>query len=213
MKIFDITLPIQNGMMVWPDDPEVDVHRLQRIEDGDEVNLTAINMCAHTGTHVDAPYHFIADGKKVHEIPLDVLNGSVQVVQVPSDIDVITAAVINSLRIEPVVDRVLFKTTNSEHWMEGTAEFNKNYVGLSADAAEELIHRKIKLVGIDALSIAAYDQIRAPHEILLSNEVVVVEGLNLAEVTPGKYELHCLPIKLVGSDGAPARVILIQEYQ
>lgn len=212
MKIFDISLPITNGMMVWPDDPPVDVQRAEKIEDGDDVNLTVFNMSAHTGTHVDAPFHFLADGKKVHELSLDILNGSVQVVQVPSNVTVITSDILNTLRIEPVVERVLFKTLNSETWARGDKEFSRNYVGLSADAADELVQRKIKLVGIDALSIASFDQIREPHEILLGNEVIIVEGLNLAHVSPGKYTLHCLPLNLVGADGSPARTILIQEF-
>ena len=211
MKIFDVSLPIVNGMMVWPDDPQVDVHRVEKIEEGDTVNLTTLSLCAHTGTHVDAPFHFLADGKKVHELSLDAMNGSVQVVQVPSDVEVIDARVLNMLRIEPVVERVLFKTVNSDAWVRGDKVFSRKYVALSADAAEELVQRKTRLVGIDALSIAEYEQIREPHEILLRSEVVVIEGLNLAAVTPGKYQLHCLPLNLVGADGAPARVILTQD--
>jgi len=210
MKLFDISLKIQPGMVVWPGDPQVVIEQTEKIRSGGEVNLTQFAMCAHTGTHIDAPYHFIDDGKKVDELNLEDLCGPVQVIHVPSNIVEIDAGVIKSAGIEPLTERVIFKTSNSELWRSLPGEFTKEYVGITADAAVLLVEMNLKLVGIDYLSVAAGEHIRSTHETLLGAGVILLEGLDLSSVSAGRYTLFCLPLNLAGADGSPARTVLVE---
>jgi arylformamidase len=184
------------------------MERFDKIEAGDNTNTTRFEMSAHTGTHVDAPYHFINHGKGVDQLSLKVLTGRVYVLHLPN-IDVVTAADLEKADIPPRTRRLLIRTRNSEYWAKGVREFQTDFVGLTADAADYLVKRGVKLVGVDYLSVAPYKQSRPTHEILLRANVIIVEGLNLAEVAQGRYMLYCLPLKLKGADGAPARAILI----
>lgn len=211
MKHFDVTLTIQVGMPVWPGDDEVVLLRRAKIEDGAHANVSFFSMSAHTGTHVDAPYHFIADGSGVDRLPLDVLMGPVQVVELSKSINTITADVVRSLPIEPATTRVLFKTRNSEYWNVAAEEFQTTFVGIDLGGAIELVKLGIRLVGIDYLSIAPYKNSKPTHDVLLEAKMVVIEGLDLRNIIPGVYQMACLPLKLAGADGAPARVILTQE--
>jgi arylformamidase len=210
MKIIDISLTITPGMPVWPGDDKVTLERRSKIEDGANANVSFFAASAHTGTHVDAPYHFLPEGKTVENLPLDALIGPVQVVQVPRNELVINDKLIENLKIEPVVERVLFKTTNSELWGHPEDPFNTHFIGIDESGARWLVDRKIKLVGIDYLSISPYKKSRPTHEVLLGAGLVIVEGLNLSDVSVGKYMLYCLPLKLKGADGAPARAVLIE---
>jgi arylformamidase len=210
MRVIDISLTVCPEMPVWPGDEKVDLHRTSKIEDGESANVTHISASAHTGTHVDAPYHFLPDGNTVENLSLDALVGPVQVVQLTSNIEVISGEVLENLKIEPVVERVLFKTHNSEIWKKPERPFSKHFVGIDESGARYLVEHKIKLVGIDYLSIAPFKNTRAPHEILLAAGIVILEGVNLLEVHAGKYTLCCLPLKLKGADGAPARVVLLE---
>jgi arylformamidase len=208
MRIIDISLGITSGMAVWPGQDGVTLERRQKIEEGANSNVTYFGSSAHTGTHVDAPFHFLPDGKTIDEIPLDVLVGPVQVVQISSNVLVISEEVINNLKLEPVVERVLFKTSNSEFWQRPDEPFHQHYIAVDESGANALVERGIKLVGID--SISPFKKSRPTHNVLLGKEVVILEGLNLSDVSMGKYMLYCLPLKLQGADGAPARVILIE---
>ena len=210
MRVIDISVTITPGMPVWPGDDTVELHRRTKIEEGAHANVSFFAASAHTGTHVDAPFHFLSDGNTVENLPLDALVGPVQVVQITSTTEVITAAVLEQLKLEPVVERILFKTKNSELWKNLDAPFNTTFVGIDESGAKYLVDHKIKLVGIDYLSIAPYKNSRPTHEVLLGAGVVVVEGLNLVDVRAGKYTLCCLPLKLKGADGAPARAVLIE---
>jgi arylformamidase len=210
MKIIDISLEITPGMPVWPGQEPVVLERHQKIEDGANANVSFFAASTHTGTHVDAPYHFLPDGTTVDQLPLDVLVGAAQVVQIPSNALVINEEVIDSLKLEPVVDRVLFKTTNSDFWRRPEDPFNKHYIGVDESGAEALVKRGVKLVGIDYLSVSPFKKSRPTHEVLLGAGVVILEGLNLTNVSVGKYMLYCLPLKLKGVDGAPARAILVE---
>jgi arylformamidase len=208
MRIYDISLPVSPGMPVWPGDPEVVFNRLAKIEEGADANLTHIQMSAHTGTHVDAPYHFLGgDADKVEQLSLKLLTGRAYVLHLP-DVDLITAADLEKADIPPHTRRLLFKTRNSHYWAEHPAVFHKEFVALSPDAAQLLVDHGVKLVGVDYLSVAPYHASVLTHQVLLKAGVVVVEGLDLSEVSQGHYTLYCLPLKLVGSDGAPARAIL-----
>jgi arylformamidase len=204
MTLYDVTVPITPRMHVYPGDPPPVLEPRCRIVDGDPANVCFCGMGTHTGTHIDAPYHFIETGRKLHDIPLNLMIGKVRVVEVTSK--VIDAETLSRLDIGEHI-RVIFKTRNSQLWaQEGFAE---DYVYIAPDAARVLVENGVKLVGIDYLSVEQYGSTGFPtHLELLSNNVVIVEGLDLREVDAGDYELFCLPLKLMDSDGAPARVIL-----
>ena len=208
MHVYDITLTITSDLPTWPGDQPVILERVEKIEDGGTANITRVTMSAHTGTHVDAPYHFFADGDTVDNIPLKTLTGRAYVLSLP-DVEKITAQVLVKAEIPPRTRRVLLKTRNSNYWKSGEREFQRDYVGLSADGAEYLVDKGVRLVGIDYLSIAPFQATRPTHEILLKAGVVIVEGLNLSQIEPGRYTFYCLPLKLDRSDGAPARAILV----
>lgn len=209
MRIYDITLTITPNLPTWPGDPPIVVERFVKMEDGAPNNVTRIAMCAHTGTHVDAPRHFLSgDVETVDELPLKTLTGRVYVLEL-LDEKVITAKTLEKAEIPPRTRRLIFKTRNSDLWANPAHEFKQDFVAVSPDAAEFLVERGVKLVGVDYLSVAAFDDPVPTHEILLNAGIVVIEGLNLSEVSQGRYSLYCLPIKLGGSDGAPTRAILI----
>lgn len=208
MRTYDITLTVTPQMIVWPGDPQVQMHRISNIEAGDTSNVTQITMSCHTGTHVDAPDHFLNNGITVENLSLDLLVGRVYVLHLP-DVDMITASVLMDAEIPPRTRRLLFKTRNSEIWAKGGQDFQTDFVGLSVDAAELLVDRNVRLVGIDYLSIAPFKMGKPVHSILLDAGVVIIEGLDLSQVSQGRYTLHCLPLKLGGAEGAPTRAVLV----
>lgn len=208
MTIYDISLKISEKMITWPGDPSVKIERTALIANGNTCNVSRINMATHTGTHIDAPYHFLENGNTIEKINLESLMGTCIVLEI--DVD-------NNIKAEDIKkhnisghSRVIFKTKNSELWESNSDNFNKDFISLSQDAAEYLVEKSVELIGIDYLSIESFycDKKHAVHKILLKNNVIIVEGLNLSSVEPGIYELICLPLKLDGTDGAPARVVL-----
>ena len=210
MRTYDISLTVTPSLPVWPGDARIVMERVSKMEEGEPCNITQISMSVHSGTHVDAPYHFLGgDTMTVDEVPLNMLAGRAYVLHLPNEVDVITAAVLEGAEIPPRTRRLLFKTRNSGYWERGESKFRVDFVGISPDGAQYLVDRGVKLVGVDYLSVAPYNQGVPTHEILLQAGIVVVEGLNLSEVSQGRYTLYCLPLKLGGSDGAPARAILI----
>jgi arylformamidase len=208
MRTYDVTLTITPEMVVWPGDTPPSLERTSSITAGDNANVSQITMSCHTGTHVDAPDHFLNNGKTVERMSLELLVGRAYVLHLP-DVNLITAAVLQAAEIPPRTRRLLFKTRNSEYWAKGLKDFQTDFVALSVDAAELLVDRNVKVVGIDYLSIAPYKQGRPAHTILLNSGVVIIEGMDLSRVSQGRYTLHCLPLKLAGADGAPARTILV----
>ena len=210
MKMYDVTRTISNQVAVWPGDPQVFLERIHKIEEGSNSNVSRLELSVHTGTHVDAPRHFIQGAKTVETLPLDILVGPAQVVQLADSIDLITADVVAKAGIQPGVQRLIFKTRNTSFWTDGNPPFHTDFVAVNEDAAEVLVAMGIRLVGIDYLSIAPFKKSRPTHEVLLKAEMVIVEGLDLREVQPGMYTLICLPAKLGGSDGALARVVLVE---
>jgi arylformamidase len=202
----DVSVPVRAGMVHWPSDPEVKLERTSSIERGDEANLTRLDMSAHTGTHMDAPLHFIEGGEAMEAAPLDVLLGGARVVSIPGE-EPIDRGHVEELDLEPG-ERILFRTVNSERRWWGR-DFDPSYVHVSVEAAELLGEVGVGLVGVDYLSVGGYESDGAEtHRALLGAGIWIVEGLDLSEVEPGDYDLICLPVKLVGSDGAPARVLL-----
>jgi arylformamidase len=207
MHTYDISLTVSPDLPVWPGDPKIELARFATLEEGG-VNVSRMALGVHTGTHIDAPNHFVAKGRTVDRIPIETLTGRAYVLHLPT-VDLITAAVLERSEIPPRTRRILFKTRNSDLWARQEREFKTDFVALSPDGAEYLATRGFKLVGIDYLSIAPYASGKPTHEILLKAGLVVVEGLDLSMVTQGRYTLYCLPLKLLGADGAPARAILI----
>jgi arylformamidase len=209
MRIYDISLTVTPDLPTWPGDPPIVVDRFVKMEEGAPNNVTRIGMCAHSGTHVDAPYHFLG-GKTptVDELSLKTLTGRVYVLEM-LDIDLITAKALEKADIPPRTRRLIFKTRNTELWSNPAHSFKSDFVSISPDGAQFLVERGVKLVGVDYLSVAPYADPVPTHQILLKAGVVIIEGLNLSQVSQGRYSLYCLPMKLAGSDGAPARAILI----
>lgn len=211
MKIYDLSIPISPDMVTWPGQPKVHLERVSRIEDGANSNGSVLALHVHTGTHVDAPVHFLQGEEGTESLPLDILTGAAQVIELLPDVREINAEVLIYAGLRPGVERVLFKTRNSAYWAQPNDEFKPEFVGISGDGAEFLVWQGVKLVGMDYLSVAPYKRSRETHEIFLRHRVVLVEGLDLRAVAPGMYHFICLPLKLVGSDGAPARAILVDE--
>jgi len=210
MKIHDISIPISPSLVVWPKEPPVELRRVSSIDKGAEANVSRLTTGVHNGTHVDAPHHFLNDRRTVESLPLDVLTGPAQVVRIPDEVNVVGAAVLEKASVPPETLRLLLKTRNSRLWAEGHKAFDKKFVGVDQSGADWMVGRGLRLVGIDYLSIAPFDDARPPHQVLLKAGVVILEGADLSGVEPGLYDLYCLPLKLVGSDGAPARAILVE---
>ena len=210
MPIFDISLTLSPTLPTWPGDPGIELDLVESMDKGAGANVTRMNMGVHTGTHVDAPHHFLNDGRTVEQLPLEVLTGPCYVIQLPDGVEAITSEVLERTEITSGMKRLLFGTRNSHLWAKGETKFQTDFVAITEDGAEWLVKRGVQLVGVDYLSVAPYEEGVPTHEILLRAGVVVVEGLNLAKVIRGFYDLYCLPLKIAGSDGAPARAILVQ---
>ena len=208
MRIYDISQTINSDMVVWPGDPEVRLEWISQISDGGAVNLTEIHMCAHTGTHIDMPSHFLDDGETLDDLDLGVVIGEARVVLVPSEVTTINEAFLKNVGLEGA-ERVLFKTSNGMPVKSDPISFHDDYVALDASGARYLAEIGFKLVGIDAMSVAVFDDSGGGHLPLLEEGIVVLEGINLQEVEPGEYQLIALPLKLGGREGAPVRAILI----
>jgi arylformamidase len=210
MPIHDISLPISESLVVWPGDPAISITHTSHLDRGDDATVSRLDMGAHAGTHVDAPAHFVRGGIGVDTLDLDLLVGPAWVVHAPR-VDALSAAVLEGLAIPPGTERLLFRTRNSEWWGCGREGFQENYVGVTDDGARWLIDRGVRLVGVDYLSVAPYDELVPPHRTLLGAGLIVVEGLDLRGIAPGQYQFVCLPLKVTGGDGAPARAILIEK--
>lgn len=208
MTIYDISLPISESLPVWPGDSPVHLTHVSHLDKGDEATVSRIDFGAHTGTHVDAPAHFVAGGAGVDRLDLDLLVGPALVVHV-LEADVLSADLLESLEIPPGTERVLFRTRNSELWARHSEKFDEDFVAIAEDGARWLVARGVRLVGVDYLSVAPFHDTVPTHQILLRAGMIAVEGLDLGQVAPGWYQLVCLPLRLVGADGAPARAILL----
>jgi arylformamidase len=196
--IHDISVPLRTGMVVYPGDPEFAITRVLSLAAGDVANVSEMQLGVHTGTHVDAPLHFVEGADTVEELDLGVLVGPAQVVEVSGPGDIEADAVPEGS------ERVLFKTRNSAAWKHD--EFYDDYASITPQAAERLVDAGVRLVGVDYLSVGNAET----HATLLRAGAIALEGLDLSKVDPGTYELVCLPLKLEGADGAPARAVLIE---
>ena len=210
--IYDVTLPLTPDLPVWPGDDDISVQPLSRIANGDTTNVTSLAFTSHVGTHVDAPWHFVDDGAKLNDLAIDRWIGPCVVIQIPEDAKRIEPDHLEAAGIPDDTERLIFRTTNSGHWVPGKLAFEEDYVAVSPAGARWIVDKGIRLVGIDYLSIEPFDDERnETHRTLLGNDVLVIEGLNLAGIEPGPYQLICLPLRLAAGDGAPARVLLVRE--
>ena len=208
MKIHDITVPISEKTPVYEGDPAVDIQLKLSMADGDFANVSQICMGVHTGTHVDAPNHFIEGTRRIIDLDLGVLIGGCLVVEMDPGVMAIGSEDVSELA---GVERVLFKTRNSEFWNDLEQGFRKDFTYIEPEAGRILAGNGAKLVGIDYLSVEAFDaETPDTHIALLEKDVIILEGLDLRDVPPGAYELICLPVKIAGGagDGSPARTVL-----
>lgn len=200
-KWLDISVPMYTGMVHFPDNPSIEIEAISHVERGDLCTVSRINMGSHTGTHIDAPIHFLPGGSGAEEVPLENLIGPSRVIEI-KDPHAVTAKELRAHN-PGVRERLLFKTSNSERCWK-TSEFLPDFVSIAEDAASYLASLNTLAVGIDYLSAGSPET----HRALLGANVVIVEGLNLTGISQGRYELLCLPLKIMGGDGAPARVLL-----
>jgi len=205
-KVIDISVPISENLPTWPGDPAVSRVAVTDMSNGDRSNVSGLSLTSHTGTHIDAPRHFIEDGVPVDKLPMDSMVGTCQVIDVDKIVGEITADDLAPC-LPLTAQRVLFRTRNSHMWND-TAFFS-DYISLGLDAAHLLIKSGVKLVGIDYLSIEAFKNDEHPvHKALLGAGIVILEGLDLGRVEPGTYRLVALPLLIEDGDGAPTRAVL-----
>lgn len=208
MRIYDITVPLSSALPVYPGDPEVTITPLAQLQWGDAANVSRLVLSSHTGTHLDAPRHFFAEGLTIDGLDLHVLMGPARVCTFPQVTTHLTADDLRPLGLAGT-KRLLLQTSNAALWQK--MGFQTNYVALTESAAYLLVEMGVQLVGIDYLSVDAFERQDFPvHRILLGAGVLVLEGLDLRAVPPGDYELLALPLLLQHGDGAPVRAILRQ---
>jgi len=209
MKVYDVSVPLRADMPTYAGEPAPSLDFGRLLSKGDFATVSVLSLGSHTGTHVDAPSHFLDGAAGVDSLPLDALVGPAYVAEFGGDTH-ITAADLDSMAIPADCQRVLFKTRNGRLWDE--PNFHTDFIALALDAARALAERGVRLVGIDYLSIERFRA--SPHEVhetLLANGVVILEGLDLRRVAPGQYLLVCAPLNVVGAEGAPARTFLIDQ--
>jgi len=208
MRIYDITVPLSSALPVYPGDPEVTITPLAQLQWGDAANVSRLVLSSHTGTHLDAPRHFFAEGLTIDGLDLHVLMGPARVCAFPQATTHLTADDLRPLGLAGT-KRLLLQTPNAALWQK--TGFQTNYVALTESAAYLLVEMGVQLVGIDYLSVDAFERQDFPvHRILLGAGILILEGLDLRAVPPGDYELLALPLLLQHGDGAPVRAILRQ---
>ena len=204
----DVSVTLKTGMVTWPGDPPARISQPISLERGDPCTVSLLEIGAHSGTHMDAPAHFVAGGAGIDSMPLDAAIGPARVISIDGR-QSITLDELEPHQIQPG-ERILFKTHNSDRSWE-TDAFAKEFVYLSAPAARHLVERRVRLVGIDYLSVGGFEADGVEtHQALLNAGIWVIEGLYLGQVRPGRVELICLPLKIAGGDGAPARALVRQ---
>jgi arylformamidase len=209
--IYDITVPLRSGGVVYPGNPPISITPQQAISQGAGANVSRLDLGSHSGTHVDAPKHFFDDGAGVDALALDVLMGPARLIVFSDTLTSIGEADLRAHDLKGVT-RLLMRTRNSAWLASGTTEFHPDYTYLAPDGAVYLADLGIKLVGVDYLSVEQFHSgHHRTHRTLLQRGIVIVEGLLLSEPPAGDYELRCLPLRLAGLDGAPARAVLVAD--
>ncbi|HNZ48136.1 MAG TPA: cyclase family protein [Candidatus Hydrogenedentes bacterium] len=202
LRWIDVTLPMHRGMTLWPGDPPFSLEADVRIARGNSCNVSKLSLGTHTGTHLDAPWHFIENGAQLENIDKSLFFGTALILDCSGSHQINAA----DLPAERLPERVLFKTANSR--IAEDSSFVQDFTGIEADAAQRLVDDGVRLVGIDYLSIGPYKRGEAVHKILLGNGTIIVEGLRLANVPAGKHEFIVLPLRLLHADGAPCRAFV-----
>lgn len=205
-KPVDISVRLHAGMATWPDSSGFRTELTRSFARGDSVNVTRLDMDVHSGTHVEAPLHFLDGGPSLDAFPLEVFLGPAKVVRIASR--AIGRWELENARIPPGTERLLLRTENSERWKDVEQAFDPGFAALTTEGAAWLVDRGIRLVGVDYLSVQLFGGDVETHRILMRAEVAILEGINLAGVEPGDYRLICLPLRLAGAEAAPARAIL-----
>ena len=208
-RIWDVSVPVRHGGLVYPGNPPISITAVQSIAAGDTANVSRIDLGSHTATHVDAPLHFVAGAPGVDALSLDVLIGPARLICFSDDVLAVSDAELRRHDLAGVT-RLMIKTRNSAWLASESTDFHPDFTHVTPEGAEYLVSIGVRLVGVDYLSV---EQFRSPHhkthKTLLENGVVIVEGLVLSEPPAGDYELYCLPMLLAGLDGAPARAVII----
>ncbi len=204
MSFHDISLKLTGETIRWVTAPPFELEERRRMSKGDPNNSSALNMSVHSGTHIDAPFHFVADGNTIDQLPVERFIGPALVYAVEAE-RYITKEHVAGISLDGAT-RVLFKTRNSE--LLHQREYDPDFVAFSVEAAQSLVELGVELVGLDYLSVAHADEQVPVHRAFLDHGVVLLEGIDLSAVAPGRYELMCLPIPLGDSDGAPCRAVL-----
>lgn len=208
MEIFDITLPLSNQTPVWEGDKGITIKQVAFREKSSDFNISRVEFGVHAGTHIDSPFHLSSQGYTVDKIPLEMLIGSATVMEIPSRFAVINSEALLSCGFKSGMDRIILKTQNTRFWIDDPHGFHGDFIGINSEGADFLVNQGVKLVGIDYFSASPINDLVRPHEILLSAGVVILENAYLVDVDHGDYNLICLPLKLMGTDGAPVRAIL-----
>lgn len=205
MKLIDVSVPLDATLPNYPGNTPFTLEAIKRIARGDSSNVSTLHMSAHAGTHVDAPRHFFDEGAGTETLALEMLIGRARVIEITSRKGVTAEDLVGFDLTEDV--RLLIKTANSRLWNDPS--FHPDFIGIAESGAKHLVERGVKVVGVDYLSVEQYHNPGAPaHHVLLGAGTIVIEGLNLRDVERGIYDMFCLPLRVVGSDGAPARVVL-----
>lgn len=204
MRYYDISLSLSPDTVRWTTAPPLELLERRRMTRGDSNNSSAVTMSVHSGTHLDAPFHFVPDGATIDSLPLQLFIGPV-IVHAVDATRYITADHVKTLELDGTV-RVLFKTRNSQ--LLRKTDYDPDFAAFSVDAARALVDRGVRLVGLDYLSVAHADEQVPVHRAFLDHGVALLEGIDLSDIVPGRYELICFPVKLRGADGAPCRAVL-----
>lgn len=203
----DVSAPLYDGMVHWPGDPPVSIERIADMEKGDVCNVTKLAMTAHCGTHMDAPRHFVRDGVSLEAMPLELAYGRARVIEIEDPVSV-KPQELRRHRLRSG-ERILLKTANSTRRWTSNPAFLEDYIYLAKESAPYLAERDVKMIGIDYLSIARMGQEGdETHRLLLQAGIWIIEGLDLHATAQGSYQMVCLPLRIQGADGAPARVLL-----
>ena len=210
-KIYDITIPVGPLTPIWPDDPALILEPVAKSSDGERGNITKLEIGTHSGTHVDPPAHFFDGTATVDRLDLSLLCGPAYVAEIKA-IDSVGREDFTAARIPPGVRRLLLKTSNSTKKLLSNKEFTPNFVNISPEGARWVVDHGVQLIGIDYLSVEAYEYANCDtHRVLLGNRLIILEGIDLSDIEPGHYTIFCLPLKIVRGDGAPARVVLVED--
>ncbi len=207
-KYLDISVSLSESLPVWPSDPRITMPPASRIADGAGANITRLGIGTHTGTHVDAEWHFIEDGQRLEALTPDRLIGPCYVADLTHCTTHISASDLEAAGIPENSTRVILKTTNSDLWTTSPTQFQESYIGIAPDGAEWIVNRGLDFIGIDYHSVEPFKAGGKTHRIILGAGLIILETVDLRNVEPGHYTLYCLPLRIDGYDGSPCRAVL-----